>query len=142
MFKNFELCEFLESETARRRRIDNTPSFLVVSHLEEVTSVFLQPLRDKWGKAITITSGFRCPALNRAAGGVSNSAHLDGYGVDFISEDFENFCAFCKDFVLESKINFDQLIIEKDSKGSRWLHFSLMGKNGQQRGQIFNLEVE
>lgn len=140
MFNNFELREFIESDTAKKRRIDNTPTFLVVAHLQEVCEVFLQPLRNAWGKPITISSGYRCPALNRAIGGVNNSAHLDGYGVDCVSEDFDKFCQFAKDFVQKAGIRFDQLIIEK-SGSSRWLHFSLKGKNGQQRGEVFNLEV-
>ena len=92
MFQNFELYEFIKSETAEKLRIDNTPTFEVVAHLIEVCEAFLQPLRNAWGKPITITSGYRCPALNKAVGGAYNSAHLEGYGVDFISEDFDKFC--------------------------------------------------
>lgn len=140
MFKHFELHEFIDSNTARRKGIDNTPTFLVVEHLIEIVESFLEPLRSAWGKPITISSGYRGPALNRAVGGVNNSAHLDGYGVDLISEDFDAFCTFCKDYVQKAGIRFDQLIIEQ-SGSSRWLHFSLKGKNGQQRGEVFNLEV-
>lgn len=142
MFQNFELAEFIESETAEKRGIDNTPTFEVVAHLIEVCETFLQPLRNAWGKPIAITSGYRCPALNKAVGGAYNSAHLEGYGVDFVSEDFDRFCQFAKDFVQKFNIRFDQLIIERDSKGNKWLHFSLKHRTGVQRGQIFNLEVE
>lgn len=142
MFQNFELIEFIESETAKKMGIDNTPTFEVVAHLIEVCETFLQPLRNAWGKPIAITSGYRCPELNKAVGGAYNSAHLEGYGVDFISENFDAFCEFAKDFVQKFNIHFDQLIIEQDSKGSKWLHFSLRHRAGVQRGQIFNLNVQ
>lgn len=142
MFQNFELIEFIESETAKKMGIDNTPTFEVVAHLIEVCETFLQPLRNAWGKPITITSGFRCVKLNKAVGGAYDSAHPEGYGVDFISEDFYAFCEFVKEFVHKFNIRFDQLIIERNSRGDEWLHFSLRHRTGVQRGQIFNLNVQ
>jgi uncharacterized protein YcbK (DUF882 family) len=42
----------------------------------------LQKLRNKIGKPITQTNAYRCPAHNKAVGGVSNSQHLFGYASD------------------------------------------------------------
>ena len=42
----------------------------------------LQQLRDRVGKAINITSGYRCPTHNRAVGGAANSQHLLGKAAD------------------------------------------------------------
>ena len=42
----------------------------------------LQSLRDSYHKAITITSGLRCPEHNRNAGGKITSSHLKGLAVD------------------------------------------------------------
>ena len=36
----------------------------------------LEPLRQHVGKPIWISSGYRCPALNKDAGGVATSQHL------------------------------------------------------------------
>ena len=36
----------------------------------------LEPLRQHVGKPIRISSGYRCPALNKDAGGVATSQHL------------------------------------------------------------------
>ena len=47
----------------------------------------LQDLRNKTGKAITISSGYRCSKRNKAVGGVSNSKHLYGMAADFYFND-------------------------------------------------------
>lgn len=44
----------------------------------------LQQLRDRIGKPITITSGYRCPAHNKAVGGAANSQHLYGTAADIV----------------------------------------------------------
>lgn len=42
----------------------------------------LQAIRDDFEAPIKITSGYRCPAHNKAVGGVSNSAHCRGIACD------------------------------------------------------------
>lgn len=44
----------------------------------------LQTMRDKYGKAITITSGLRCATHNAKVGGVSGSSHTKGKACDII----------------------------------------------------------
>lgn len=44
--------------------------------------VKLQDLRDKWGKALEINSGYRCAKHNAAIGGAQSSRHLSGDAVD------------------------------------------------------------
>jgi uncharacterized protein YcbK (DUF882 family) len=44
--------------------------------------VLLQRLRDKVGKPLTVTSGYRCPKHNKAVGGVSGSQHMLGTAAD------------------------------------------------------------
>jgi hypothetical protein len=50
----------------------------------------LQDLRNKYGKSITITSGYRCPSNNKKAGGVSNSKHMEGSAADFYMSGFNS----------------------------------------------------
>jgi Uncharacterized protein conserved in bacteria len=42
----------------------------------------LQVARDRIGKPIIVTSGYRCPDHNRRVGGASNSQHLHGRAAD------------------------------------------------------------
>jgi hypothetical protein len=44
--------------------------------------IFAQQIRDQFGWPLTISSGGRCPAVNREVGGVSDSLHLSGQAFD------------------------------------------------------------
>ena len=47
----------------------------------------LQVLRDKLGKPMKITSGYRCEFHNRSVGGAKASYHLKGKAVDILASD-------------------------------------------------------
>ena len=135
--KYFSLSEFLNSATAKRLRIDNIPSFEVVDNLNKLAD-YLDVIREKVGKPILISSGFRCPVLNKAVGGVSNSQHQKGLAADLICSDMESL-----EKVLIETGGFDQLIKEhrKGFPNSFWFHVSVCARNGKPRNQmIMNLE--
>jgi uncharacterized protein YcbK (DUF882 family) len=46
--------------------------------------ICLQQIRNHFGKAVIINSGYRCKAHNKAAGGVSSSQHLLGKADDIV----------------------------------------------------------
>lgn len=114
---HFTLVEFVTSNTATTRGIDNTAPDAVVTNLKVVASV-LEEIRALFGKAVSISSGFRCPALNAAVGGVSNSAHVRGLAADFTVRDTVNRDAF--DAIRKSGIKYDQLIME-----GTWIHIGM-----------------
>lgn len=139
-FKYFELTEFLKSEEALNRKIDNSPTFEVVDHLEELISKLLEPMRKAYGKPLTISSGYRCPKLNQAVGGVATSAHKVGYAADIKVKDIENLFNFVTEWVKANGIMFDQIFIE--TKGSsKWLHVGFKNQNGLQRRMISRLNI-
>lgn len=80
--KNFSLEEFTHSDTAQRLKIDNTPETEQIINLCALVHHVLQPLRDHYGMPVKISSGYRCPALNKAVGGVSRSQHMRGQAAD------------------------------------------------------------
>jgi zinc D-Ala-D-Ala carboxypeptidase len=81
--KNFSLQEFLKSNTATRLNITeqfNPPQF-VLDNIDNLAQQ-LQIARDYFGEPMVFTSGYRCLKLNKAVGGVANSAHTSGSAVD------------------------------------------------------------
>ena len=71
--KHFSLSEFISSNTAERLGIDNVPKDkAVIENLRNLCLEILQPLRDYVGAPVHINSGYRCPELNDAVGGVLN----------------------------------------------------------------------
>ena len=139
----FELDEFVASEVARKKKIDNTPSFEAVAHLDELVSTILDPLRAAYGMPIRVTSGYRCPALNKAVGGSPTSVHQTGYAADLqVNGSFAEFREFVVDWIRKSGVRFDQVLLERNSRtGAQWIHIGLKNNAGQQRGQIKVLEV-
>lgn len=81
--RSFSYKEFEKSDTALRLHIDNTiKDFDVRDNIKALVDNLLQPLRDAWGGPIFINSGYRCPALNDAVGGVATSQHVKGQAAD------------------------------------------------------------
>ena len=133
----FTIKELCESDTAKKYGIDNTPNSIVISHLQQLIN-FLNPLREAWGSAIKVTSGYRCKRLNDMVGGSKTSSHMIGYGVDLVPANgkMDVFKKFIVDYM---KIRiFDQCIIEKSGK-TEWIHIGLYNTKGQQRKMIFNI---
>ncbi|MGU7780543.1 D-Ala-D-Ala carboxypeptidase family metallohydrolase [Burkholderia sp. PU8-34] len=127
---HFTLEEMVASDTARRRGIDNTPSPVVVANLRRTAEV-LERVREQLGaRPMIVTSGYRSPALNRAVGGVANSAHLSGLAVDFVCPKFGAPIDICR-VIAASPIEFDQLIQE-----GTWVHIGLVAYGTKPRRQV------
>lgn len=138
--ENFTLEEFTRSSTAKDRGIDNTPDETQTEHIIEVAKI-IQQFRDFYGKPVRITSGFRCPVLNRMVGGSPTSVHMTGYAVDFTALAPSHKAVFQNEFLrflAIKNIRFDQVIFEKpDEKGyCSWIHIGLYSPKGEQRRQI------
>lgn len=119
--KYFTIKELTRSTTAQLRGIDNnTPSQQVINNLTALVDNVLDPLRQAWGKPIHVNSGYRCPELNKAVGGVPASQHLLGEAADITAGSHE---LNRKLFSLLRQLNLpvDQAINEHDFS---WIHVS------------------
>jgi zinc D-Ala-D-Ala carboxypeptidase len=140
--KNFTLEEATRSHKADSLHINNSIPAQLLPDAVYFAQRILQPVRDKIGIPFDVTSWYRCPALNKAVGGVSTSAHLSAMALDFTvtghtaRESFDLVLVALKDL----RINFDQLIVEKNTKtGASWVHLGL--KKTGNRNQSFALTV-
>lgn len=134
---NFTLEELIRSNTADSKGIDNTPCDEIIENLQYLAETVLQPIRERYGRPISITSGYRCEKLNKAVGGVSNSQHKSGQAADIDvgdKEDNKELFNIIEDMVNCSEIEVDQLLDEAKYK---WIHISK--KKSGNRNQILHL---
>lgn len=133
MGKYFDIKELCHSDTASARGIDNTPTDDVKENLEALIENVLDPLREAYGKPIYVNSGYRCPSLNKAVGGVSNSEHQTGCAADIDTHDYnENKKLF--ELAQELNLPFRQLI---DEANLSWVHISYNANDIKR--QVLNL---
>ena len=118
--KHFTLNELTRSTTATLQGIDNTPPAEAVHRLELLVEHVLDPLREAWGKPIHVSSGYRCPALNKAVGGAPASQHMRGEAADIsVGNPADNRRLYHLLHTL--KLPVDQAINEYDFS---WIHVS------------------
>lgn len=129
--KNFQLAEFLRSQTAARLGIDNgiAPGSTVEVNLKALCERLLQPIRDGLG-AVHVTSGYRCPALNKAIGATASSAHRYGRAADIVVTGYSPH-AVCA-WVIGQGLPFDQLIHEF----GQWTHIAIAPEENKSRRAI------
>ena len=136
---NFNMRELTHSNTAVARKLSNKPGTVHEQNLVAATVNLFQPIRDILGQPMIINSGYRSPAVNKAVGGSSTSAHGIGFAIDFVSPKFGSSTDIAKTLVKELKarnIKFDQLILEFPDQAGSWIHIGYKNSAGQQRGQI------
>ncbi|MBI5560186.1 MAG: peptidase M15 [Deltaproteobacteria bacterium] len=124
---NFTLYEFTHTDTG----LANDPPDAAIDRLSLLALSLLQPIRDYWGP-LRITSGYRNPAVNQAAGGYPTSQHALGEAADFVPLNADMDVVF--DWLVKmSGLKFGQCISE-NKKRRRWIHISLprKGKPNQQ----------
>lgn len=113
--KNFSLAEL----TSTNAPYDNYPQVHQRIALKQLVDNVLQPLRDLYGKPITINSGYRSPMVNKHVKGAVGSQHLRGEAADITAgSKEENKVLFD---LIRANLVVDQCINEYDF---RWLHVS------------------
>ena len=84
--KNYDLSEFLSSETAERYpkilSKQKNPPANVISNLSYLANNVLDKITIEFGVKPIVTSGYRCPDLNKLVGSSPSSQHLQGEAAD------------------------------------------------------------
>ena len=131
--KYFTIEELTRSDTAKVKGIENTPTQEAKEKLVTLIENVLNPLREMYGKPITVNSGYRCPKLNAAVGGAKNSHHMRGEAADITAGSKEENRKVFE--LIRDNLPFDQLINESDYS---WVHVSYVSPE-KNRKQTLNL---
>lgn len=126
MTPHFSLEEFTASDTAARLGIDNDlPDELRENALK--TLQMMERIRFHIDAPISITSGYRCEALNKAMGSKPTSDHTLAFAVDFKAPKAGTPAEIAKDLAgVIDVLGIGQLILEfATANGGGWTHVSL-----------------
>ena len=135
---HFQLSEFLNLS----KYPDNIPSHAAIENLKRLCG-WLEMLRSEWNSRygdgddpIIINSGYRSAQVNKAVGGVATSNHLTGCAVDIRvlgMEQLLRYAVILLDISDESQEDFDELLIERNAKGTYWLHFAVRPEGNRRK---------
>jgi len=131
-----ELCK-----TSAKTQDGNIPSHVHIENLERVCG-WLEELRKRLSSdpslqregsryketPIIINSGYRSPQVNKAVGGAPTSNHTTGCAVDIHVLGMEQLIRYAAILLDISDLNnedFDELLLERSSRGTYWLHFAV-----------------
>ena len=138
--EHFTLAEMCK--TSAKTKDGNIPSHVAIENLKRVCG-WLEMLRDEWNRRygdgddpIIINSGYRSSQVNKLAGGVPTSNHLTGCAVDIRvlgMEQLLRYAVILLDISDESQEDFDELLIERNSRGDYWLHFAVRPEGNRRK---------
>ena len=134
--EHFSIEEFEHSATAIKLGIDNRVPPELIANINNLCQEVLEPLRRHAGTPISISSGYRCPRLNAAVGGATNSQHLSGQPADLCIHSI----AIAREWMrwIMDNTTFDQLILEHNKSGSHWIHVSCKPDVERNRHQVIS----
>ena len=121
--QHFTLAELTKSSTAERLELDNTPPPEVLPALT-TTAEMLERIRSTLGVPVTVTSGYRAWAVNKAVGGVTTSDHAQGRAADIVAPRYGTPLQIARALApLVDVLGIGQLIYERFGSTS-WVHVS------------------
>jgi len=153
--EHFKLGEVTKSS---HTEINNIPSHVAIENLKRVC-VWLEDLRFTYNslyclkpgedyetsknvEPIIINSGYRSPELNKKVGGAPTSNHLTGCAVDIHVAGIEQairYAVILMDYADETKQDYDELLIERNSKGHYWVHFAVRPKENRRKAMFLRV---
>lgn len=137
MSKYFSLSEMTQSGTALRLGIPNTPNATQKRDLLRLME-YLDGIREEFGEAIKVTSGFRSWSVNKEVGGVKNSQHLAGQAADIVPAKNPERLRELFDLI-RKRGGYQQVIFERKGQ-SVWVHVAIppLGEMPKQEAMTTN----
>ncbi len=138
--EHFTIEQLTKSQTASRKGINEqfNPNEEIKSELKELCINLLEKVLLLFPN-MSISSGYRCGALNAAIGGANTSQHTKGQAADVEAGTGKSNIELAKS-VLSANIVFDQMIVEFGTlEKPDWIHLSY--NKTHNRGQILRAEV-
>lgn len=102
--------------------------------IEALVDNVLDPARRKYGKAITVNSGFRCPLHNQTVGGAYQSQHVKGEAADITAGSLGENLKLAR--IIATNGKWDQMILyvnSADSLEPKFVHVSWKKDGGNRR---------
>ncbi|WP_061285638.1 D-Ala-D-Ala carboxypeptidase family metallohydrolase [Leptospira interrogans] len=130
--KNFTLEQLTITETG----LTNEPDERSIESLKRLCDTILEPLYENVRLAISVSSGYRSPAVNRKIKGSITSQHMRGEAVDFGIKGMTK-QDICKK-ILELDLPFHQLINEGTKNGATWVHVSIAPNGVKPKKEYLN----
>ena len=115
----------LEEMTRTSTGLNNNPRDILLDNVRK-TAQFMEKVRALLGQPISVTSGYRSPAVNMAVGGSKTSDHMYGLACDFVCPKFGEPSAIVA-AIAKSDLQFDQLFDEgkKTPESTGWVHVGI-----------------
>ena len=124
--KHISYKEATTSATALRRGLDNIPGPDQLKCMQDIGEFLFEPLRERVGGPIKITSMFRGEPVNTAIGGSKYSQHMKGQALD-LDDTFGHKTNAEMYHYIKDNLMFDQLIWEfGDDENPNWIHVSFV----------------
>ena len=130
--EHFTLAEMTKS--SHKTADGNIPSHVAIENLKRLCG-WLEMLREEWNKRygegndpIIINSAYRSWEVNKRAGGSSTSNHLVGCAADIKCLGMEQalrYAVILLDISDNAREDFDELLLERSSRGNYWIHFAV-----------------
>ena len=130
--EHFTLGEM--TKTSYKTKDGNIPSHVAIENLKRLCE-WLEMLRSEWNKRygegdepIIINSAYRSWEVNKRAGGSSTSNHLVGCAADIKCLGMEQalrYAVILLDISDNAREDFDELLLERSSRGNYWIHFAV-----------------
>ena len=144
--EHFTLGEMLRSQTAEAHNIPNIPLKCHITALQNLCQRCLEPTRQHFGLPIQVTSGYRCPQVNRLVGGAETSQHMKGEAADItVPRKYWPFCCTASEQIarllykwMRDSVDYDQLILEHHGS-TWWVHVSCRVDYRKNRHESFGL---